>query len=58
MKNIHVAHNVPIRTGAQLSECFCILQLGDYRLSDYNSAIVTMRLNEPLTPHMDNTISY
>ena len=31
----------------QLCACFCVLQLRDYRLGEYNSAILAVHLNEP-----------
>ena len=33
-------------------------QLGDYLISNYNSATVTVHLNEPFSPRVGNTISY
>ena len=42
----------------QLSECYLFFHPGDYRLSDYNSATVTVHHYEPFPPRMGNTISY
>ena len=42
----------------QLSACFLFFHIDACRLSDYNSATVTMGHYEPVPPRLGNTISY
>ena len=56
--NIDTITRGVLKGAQQLSACFFFFHLGDCRLSDYNSATVTMRHYEPYPPCVGNTISY